>query len=103
MGAEDKLANPDYSPMPYNEKGYSTFGEFYPYYLGEHHNQINRRLHIVGTSNGLAILATTVATGCYPLALAAVAQGYALAWVGHFFFEKNKPATFSHPFYSVRN
>lgn len=101
MGADDKIANPDCTPMAYNETGYSSFNQFYPFYLGEHHNQTNRRMHIIGTTNALSITTVAVVSGCYPLMLLAVGQAYGMAWIGHFFIEKNRPATFKHPFYSV--
>ncbi|MDE2150070.1 MAG: DUF962 domain-containing protein [Gammaproteobacteria bacterium] len=80
---------------------FATFGDFYPYYLGEHSNRICRRLHFVGTTLvlltlGYALLAPR------PMALLLLPLvGYGFAWVGHFFFEKNKPATFKHPWYSL--
>lgn len=77
-----------------------TFAEFYPFYLSEHSNRTCRRLHFVGTSIGLGLLITAFATQNPWWLLAALVSGYAFAWVGHFFFEKNRPATFTHPFYS---
>jgi hypothetical protein len=62
---------------------FANFREFYPFYLGEHRNRTCRRLHFIGR-----------------LLLAALLCGYGFAWVGHIFFEKNRPATFSHPVYS---
>ncbi len=82
-------------------KGFSSFAQFYPYYLGEHSNTICRRLHFVGTTLIVAILAYTVISQ-NPWSLAAVPLvGYGFAWVGHFFFEHNRPATFKHPIYSL--
>lgn len=80
---------------------FSSFAEFYPYYLREHSNTVCRRLHFVGTSLVIALAAYTVATGNWALLLTLPVAGYGFAWVGHFFFEKNRPATFSHPFYSL--
>lgn len=82
------------------EKSFRSFRDFYPYYLSEHANRTSRRLHFAGTSIAvvLLILAAILRSGW--LVLAALAQGYACAWVGHFFFEHNKPATFSHPGFS---
>jgi hypothetical protein len=82
------------------DKKFSSFAEFYPFYLGEHQNLNCRRLHFVGSSVGLLCLAMLVSTGVGWWLLAALVSGYAFAWVGHFFFENNKPATFSYPFYS---
>ncbi len=80
---------------------YRTFGEFYPYYLSEHTNRTSRLLHVVGTSIGFALLVAAIGTQVWWLVLVALVQGYALAWVGHFFFEHNKPATFAYPLYSL--
>ncbi|MNM61638.1 hypothetical protein D3C81_729430 [compost metagenome] len=80
---------------------YRSFAEFYPYYLGEHSNPTCRRLHFVGTSLVIALLAYTIGSGKWLLLLALPVFGYGFAWVGHFFFEKNRPATFTHPLYSL--
>jgi len=74
--------------------------EFYPFYLGEHCDKTNRRLHLIGTTVSIALFFGMLITGSSKLGLAALVQGYGLAWIGHFFFEKNRPATFKHPFYS---
>lgn len=79
---------------------YRTLGEFYPFYLDEHSNRTCRRLHFAGTSLALALLVAAIAIRNGWLAVAALLQGYALAWVGHFFFEHNRPATFEHPWLS---
>lgn len=76
------------------------FAEFYPFYLSQHTNRTCRRLHFAGTSLGLAAALHAAATLDLRWLLAAIAAGYALAWVGHFFFEKNRPATFSNPLLS---
>ena len=80
---------------------FRSFAEFYPYYLGEHSNPICRRLHFVGTSLVIALLAFIIGSGKWLLLLALPVFGYGFAWVGHFFFEKNRPATFTHPLYSL--
>lgn len=80
---------------------FRSFAEFYPYYLGEHSNPTCRRLHFVGTSLVIALLAYTFASGKWLLLLAVPLAGYGFAWVGHFFFEKNRPATFTYPLYSL--
>ena len=80
---------------------YRSFAEFYPYYLGEHSNPTCRRLHFVGTSVVIALLAYTIGSGKWLLLLAVPLFGYGFAWVGHFFFEKNRPATFTYPLYSL--
>jgi len=80
---------------------YRSFAEFYTYYLGEHSNPTCRRLHFVGTSLVIALLAYTIGSGKWLLLLAVPLFGYGFAWVGHFFFEKNRPATFTYPLYSL--
>lgn len=83
-----------------SQKRLQTFAEFYPYYLSEHSNRVSRRLHVVGTSIAVVLILVALATQIWWLALVALVQGYAFAWVGHFFFEHNRPATFKHPLYS---
>ena len=80
---------------------FTSFAQFYPYYLGEHANPACRRLHFVGTSLVIALLAYTIGSGKWLLLLALPVFGYGFAWVGHFFFERNRPATFTHPLYSL--
>jgi hypothetical protein len=82
-------------------KSFKTFAEFYPYYLGEHSNPTCRRLHFVGSTLVLVCLAMLVATGQPQYILYALLCGYGFAWVGHFVFEKNRPATFKRPLYSL--
>ncbi|CAA0092328.1 Uncharacterised protein [Zhongshania aliphaticivorans] len=81
-------------------KQFSSFAEFYPFYLAEHTNIICRRLHFVGSSLVIALLISTFATQDWALLWLLPVIGYGFAWVGHFFFEHNKPATFKHPLYS---
>jgi hypothetical protein len=80
---------------------YRTFREFYPFYLSEHANKVSRRLHFMGTSVALALLIAALVTQTGWLAVMALVQGYAFAWIGHFFFEHNKPATFQYPRFSL--
>jgi hypothetical protein len=82
-------------------KTFASFAEFYPYYLGEHSNRTCRRLHFAGTSLVLVIAAGAVLTGAWWMLFFLPLAGYGFAWAGHFFFEKNRPATFRHPFYSL--
>ena len=82
------------------EQRFSTFEQFYPFYISEHANRVSRRLHFVGSSIALVLLATALATQLWWLVAVALVQGYAFAWVGHFFFEHNRPATFKYPFFS---
>jgi len=79
---------------------YRKFSEFYPFYLTEHSNRTSRRLHFTGTSLGVAFLLHAFSTLDFRWLLAGLVCGYAFAWVGHFFFEKNRPATFKYPVYS---
>lgn len=82
------------------QKRYRTFAEFYPFYLSEHSNRTCRRLHFAGTSLGLALFLLALWTHAWWLILAGVVAGYAFAWAGHVFFERNRPATFTYPLYS---
>ncbi|MCG6953508.1 MAG: DUF962 domain-containing protein [Betaproteobacteria bacterium] len=82
-------------------KRYASFAEFYPFYLSEHANQTCRRLHFVGTSLGLACLVIALVTLNAWWLLVGLLVGYAFAWVGHFVFEKNRPATFTYPLWSL--
>ncbi|QXH96475.1 DUF962 domain-containing protein [Pseudomonas ogarae] len=84
-----------------NTRQFNTFAEFYPYYLSEHSNSTCRRLHFIGTSLVILIFVMALVVGSRWLWLALPVAGYGFAWVGHFFFEKNRPATFQHPFYSL--
>ncbi len=79
---------------------FANFREFYPFYLSEHANRTSRRLHFLGSWGVLVLVAVTIATGNASWLLGALVVGYGFAWVGHFFFEKNRPATFQHPLYS---
>ena len=70
---------------------------FYDFYLDEHQNMACRRLHFAGSSFGLLGLAKSIKTGSVKPLARGIAAGYACAWVGHFFFEKNKPASLKFP------
>ena len=80
---------------------YRSFREFYPFYLSEHRDRTCRRLHVVGSAVVLTCLALALFTLNPWWLLGAVLAGYGFAWVGHFFFEHNRPATFAHPIYSL--
>jgi len=80
---------------------FTSFAQFYPFYLGEHRNTTCRRLHFIGSLGVIGCVAMAVATGRWFWLPGALVCGYGFAWVGHFFFEKNRPATFSHPLYSL--
>ena len=79
---------------------FANFSEFYAFYLGEHRNRTCRRLHFAGSSLALGFVVQAIMRGDPRWLLASLLSGYAFAWVGHFFFEHNRPATFKHPLYS---
>jgi hypothetical protein len=83
------------------EKKYKTFSSFYPYYLTEHSDGTNRRLHFTGTLLLIGCLVAGIVTGYWWWFALIPVVGYGFAWVGHFFIEKNKPATFTYPLYSL--
>jgi hypothetical protein len=82
-------------------KTYSSFRDFYPFYLSQHANLTCRRLHTVGSLGVLALLGWVIWSGQWLGLLALPVLGYGFAWVGHFFFEHNRPATFTYPLYSL--
>lgn len=79
---------------------FTSFREFYPFYLQEHSNRTCRRLHFIGTTLVLALLVGVMLTGQWLWLIAFPVIGYGFAWVGHFVYEKNRPATFKYPIYS---
>ena len=83
-----------------DERRFDTFAEFYPFYLSEHSNRVSRRLHFTGTTIAVVLVIAAVVTRVWWLLAVALIQGYAFAWIGHFFYEHNKPATFKYPRYS---
>ena len=90
------------SPSKPSGAHYASFREFYPFYLSEHSNRTSRRLHVSGTLLALALAGGALLSGRLGLLWAVPVAGYAFAWTGHYFFEKNTPATFTHPLYSLR-
>jgi hypothetical protein len=78
-----------------------TIAAFYPFYLGGHANRTRRRLHFAGTTIALPLLVAAVVARSWGLVAAALVQGYAFAWVGHFFFARNRPATLRYPWFSL--
>lgn len=80
---------------------FKSFSDFYPFYLREHSNMTCRKLHFVGTAGVIALLLLFFFTGNLMVLAVLPFVGYGFAWVGHFGFEKNRPATFKHPFYSL--
>ena len=81
---------------------FRNFEEFYPFYLGEHADRTSRRLHVIGTSAAVLQILAAIVLREPMLCLTALVSGYGFAWVGHYVFEKNRPATFKHPLYSLR-
>ncbi len=82
-------------------KRFGSFAEFYPYYLEEHSDRSCRRLHFIGTALVILTLIVAVGSDRYALLWLLPILGYGFAWAGHFFFEKNRPATFTYPLYSL--
>ncbi len=80
---------------------YHSFKEFYPFYLTQHRNKTCRNLHFVGSLLVLIVLTLAIIKSQYLLLLALPLIGYGFAWVGHFVFEKNRPATFTYPLWSL--
>ena len=80
----------------------TSFEEFWPYYVREHSTAGCRALHFIGSALGIVCLATTFVTGNLWLILLGLVLGYGFAWIGHFFIEHNKPATFQYPLWSFR-
>lgn len=80
---------------------FQSFRDFYPFYLSEHSNRTCRRLHVLGSALVLANLALAIVTRHWILLATLPVVGYGFAWAGHFAFEKNRPATFKNPLYSL--
>ena len=80
---------------------FQSFSAFYPHYIDEHSNRTCRRIHVVGSALVLVVLGVAIVTRNAWWLLAMPLVGYGFAWVGHFFFEKNRPATFKYPLWSL--
>lgn len=80
---------------------FQSFEEFWPYYVGEHRNPTCRTLHYIGTTLALLNLGALLVTASPWFLLSGLISSYGFAWAGHFFVEKNKPATFTYPFWSL--
>jgi hypothetical protein len=83
------------------DSGFHSFAEFYPFYLREHRNPVSRALHFTGTWIVVCCAIAFIATGQLWWLAGMPIGGYGFAWLGHFGFEHNRPATFRHPFYSL--
>ena len=79
---------------------YNSFSEFWPHYVAEHSKPATRLLHLIGTFVALGLVGYFIAIGKWWLFPLALVPGYGAAWIGHFFIEKNKPATFQYPLWS---
>jgi hypothetical protein len=86
--------------MGMKPKRFKTYKEFYAFYLTEHSKSATKALHFVGTLIALLFLALALAVREPRFLIVALVNGYLFAWLSHFFIEKNRPATFRHPFYS---
>lgn len=84
------------------EKEYKTFEEFYPFYLDQHREFGTRVTHFIGTSLFLILLVMAIVKQDIVLVPISIVCAYGWAWIGHFFIEKNKPATFKYPGMSLR-
>jgi hypothetical protein len=82
----------------------TSFEEFWPHYLAAaaHRHPMNRALHYVGTVSAVLAGLVGVVTLNPVIVVAALPLGYGPAWLGHLFFEGNRPATFAHPLWSLR-
>ena len=80
---------------------YKSFKDFYPYYISEHDHKYTKLMHFIGTSISIYFLIKFILSFNFLFILYALLAGYGFAWIGHFFIEKNKPATFKYPFYST--
>ena len=94
------MNSPSSSTVAADPKSFTSFAEFYPFYLGEHANRTCRRLHFLGSSLALVCVGRSLLLGDARWGLAALLCGYGFAWLGHFGFEKNRPASFKRPLYS---
>ena len=83
------------------EKKYKTLKEFYPYYLTEHADPVCRTLHFIGTSGVFILPIVAIVTQTWWLFALIPFAGYGFAWIGHAIFERNKPATFTYPGFSL--
>lgn len=88
------MSGPGHSPI-------LTYAEFWPYYLREHARPATRSIHFLGTGVAILCLSAGLITGVFWLLPLAFVAGYGPAWFAHYFVEKNRPATFTYPFWSL--
>ena len=84
-----------------NGDRYQSFSEFWPFYVAEHSRPGTRMLHFIGTTLGVAVVVYFIASGRWWLILLGLVPGYGFAWLAHFLIEKNRPATFKYPVWSL--
>ena len=84
-----------------NKAEFNSFKDFYPFYIDEHKNKYTKLLHFIGTWLFIVFILLLIITGEGKYIFYAFLSAYSWAWFGHFFIEKNKPATFKYPFYSL--
>ena len=82
-------------------KRFKSFQEFYPYYLEEHKLPPTKLFHFFGSLGSIVFVILAILTKTTWILLLAALSGYGAAWLSHFFIEKNKPATFTYPFFSL--
>jgi len=82
------------------ERRFRSFSEFWPHYLREHSRPATRLLHYIGSLAGIAVIVALIAFGKWYLFPVVFVPGYTMAWIGHFFVEENRPATFTYPLWS---
>lgn len=82
-------------------KAYKDFEAFWPFYVREHSKKGTRALHFVGTSSLFAFLAAAILNRSASFFIAGIVAAYGCAWIGHFLIEKNRPATFQYPLFSL--
>ena len=85
-----------------NTSRYQTYQDFFPFYLREHSKKSTRVLHYFGTLCYQVLFWSLIVTQNFLFLPLILLAGYGPAWIGHFFYEKNKPATFKYPLWSLR-